>query len=109
MNEWVDESNLFCRHDQTSRLQLWILMYLKEIQIILSNQNDSYEITINGFQFRKINKIINVIFCLCYGTTSSALRPKLGCSPSLVLDEIRIFLGKPGLNNKDSWPKLMQR
>ena len=73
------------------------------------DQNNSYEITINGFQVRKINEIRNVIFGLRYGKPSSALRPKLRCSPSWVLDEIQIFLGKPCLNNKDSWPKLIKR
>ena len=46
------------------------------------DQNDSYEITVNGFQVRKINEVINVIFGLRYGKPSSALRPKLGCSSS---------------------------
>ena len=46
------------------------------------DQNNSYEITINGFQVRKINKIRNVIFGLRHGKPSSALRLKLGCSPS---------------------------
>ena len=73
------------------------------------DQNNSYEMTINGFQVRKINEIRNIIFSLRYGKPSSALRPKLGCSPSWVLDEIQIFWGKPCLNNKDSWPKLIQR
>ena len=31
------------------------------------DQNNSYEITINGFQVRKINEITNVIFGLRYG------------------------------------------
>ena len=31
------------------------------------DQNDSYEITINGFQVRKINEIRNAIFGLRYG------------------------------------------
>ena len=52
------------------------------------DQNNSYEITINGFQVRKINEIRNVIFGLRFGKPSSALRPKLGCSSSWVLDEI---------------------
>ena len=51
------------------------------------DQNDSYEITINAFHVRKVNEIRNVIFGLRYGKPSSALRPKLGCSPSLVLDD----------------------
>ena len=68
------------------------------------DQNDSYEITINGFQVRKINEIRNVIFGLRYGKPSSALRPNLGCSPSWVPDAIRKFWGKPSLNNKDPWP-----
>ena len=46
------------------------------------DQKNSYEITINGFQVRKINEIRNVVFGLRYGKPSSALRPKLGCSPS---------------------------
>ena len=46
------------------------------------NQNDSYEIAINGFQVRKIRVIRNAIFGLRYDKPSSALRPKLGCSPS---------------------------
>ena len=62
------------------------------------DQNNSYEITINGFQVRKINEISNVIFGLRYGKPSSALRPKLGCSPSWVLDDIQRFLGQPCLN-----------
>ena len=66
------------------------------------DQNDSYEITINGFQVRKINEIINVIFGLRYGKPSSALTPKLGCSP-------KYFGEKPCLNNKGSLPKLTLR
>ena len=46
------------------------------------DKNDSYEININGFQDRKINEKRNVIFGLRYGKPSSALRQKLGCSPS---------------------------
>ena len=46
------------------------------------DQNNSKEITIDGYQVRKINEIGNVIFGLRYGKPSSALRPKLGCSPS---------------------------
>ena len=42
------------------------------------DQNNSYEITINDFQVRKINEIRNVIFGLRYGKPSSALRSKLG-------------------------------
>ena len=55
-------------------------------------------ININGFQVRKITEIRNVIFGLRYGTPSSALRPKLGCSPSWVLDDIQRFLEQPCLN-----------
>ena len=72
------------------------------------DKNNSYEITINGFQVRKRNEIRNVVFGLHYGKPSSALRPKLGCSPSWVLDDIQRFLGKPCLSNIDSWPKLIQ-
>ena len=59
------------------------------------DQNNSYEITINVFQVRKVNEIRNVIR---YGKPSSALRPKLGCSPSWVFDEIQIFWGKTLIN-----------
>ena len=38
------------------------------------DQNNSYEITINGFQVRKIDEIRNVIFGLRYGKPSSALK-----------------------------------
>ena len=31
------------------------------------DQNDSYEITVNGFQVRKINEIRNVIFVFAMG------------------------------------------
>ena len=34
------------------------------------DQNNSYEITINGFQVRKIKEIRNVIFGLSYGKPS---------------------------------------
>ena len=68
------------------------------------DQNNSYEITINGFQVRKINEIRNVIFGLRYGKPSSALRPKLGCSPSWVLDDIQRFLGEPCLNKHHDGP-----
>ena len=37
------------------------------------DQNDSYEITIKGFQVRKINEIRNVIFGLRFGKPSSAV------------------------------------
>ena len=49
---------------------------------VYCDQNSSYEITISGFQVRKIKEIRNVIFSLHYGKPSSELRPKLGCSPS---------------------------
>ena len=52
------------------------------VELDLYDQNNSYEITMNGFQVRKINEIRNVIFGPRYGKPSSALRPKLGCSPS---------------------------
>ena len=65
-------------------------------------QNNSYEISINGFPVRKINKIRNVIFGLCYGKSSSMLWPKLGCSQSEVFDEIQIYWEKLCLHNKDS-------
>ena len=59
------------------------LKYLKtEFERQVKDRNNSYEITINGFQVRKINEIRNVIFGLRYGKPSSAFRPKLGCSPS---------------------------
>ena len=63
------------------------------------DQNNSSEITINGYQVRKINEIRNVIFGLRHGKPSSALRPKLGCS---VLDDIQRYFGKTLLSNIDS-------
>ena len=42
--------------------------------------------TINGFQVRNIDEIRNLIFGLRYGKPFSALRPKLGCSPSTQLN-----------------------
>ena len=39
------------------------------------DQNDSYEITKNGFQVRNIDEIRNVIFGLRYGKPSSVIRP----------------------------------
>ena len=73
------------------------------------DQNNSSEITINGFQVRNINEIRNVIFGLRFGKPSSALRPKLGCSPSRVLDEISSStqLGEHlnfGLNAEEGFP-----
>ena len=65
---------------------------------IICDENISYEITISCYKVRKINEIRNVIFGLRYGKPSSALRPKLGCSPSWVLDDIQRFLGQPCLN-----------
>ena len=62
-----------------------ICCFLSSFIILLDeikDQNNSYEITINGFQVRKIDEIRNVISGLRYGKPSSALRPKLGCSPS---------------------------
>ena len=81
----------------------WLILHLHSFTTNLFNemfvrmltvhcdQNNSYEITINCFQVRIINEIRNVIFGLRYGKSSSALRPKLGCSPSWVLEEIQIF------------------
>ena len=81
-----------------------MLTTIKSIYFCESNQgytryqNNSYEITTNGFQVGKINEIRNVIFSLHYGKSSSALRPKLGYSPSWVRDDIQRLLGKPCLN-----------
>ena len=71
----------------------WIWNYLSvemfvRMLTVHCDQNNSYRITINGFQVRKINELRNIIFSLRYGKPSSALRPTLGCSPSWVLDEI---------------------
>ena len=65
------------------------------------DQSNSYERNINGFQVRKVNEIRNVIFGLRYGKHSSALRPKLGCSPSSTqLGEHPNF----GLNAEEGFP-----
>ena len=84
----------FLKYYRRYRQKLWRL-YIR-FTYGKYNQNSSYEIT--------INEIKNVIFGLCYRKPSSMLRQKLKCSPSWVLDEIQIFLGKPCLNNKDLWP-----
>ena len=63
-----------------------------------SDQNDSYELTMSGYQARKINEIRKVNFGLLYGKPSSALRPKLGCSPSRVLYDTQRSLGEHCLN-----------
>ena len=47
--------------------------------VVDQSRNNSYEITINGYQIRKINEIRNG---LRYGKPFSSLRPKLGCSQS---------------------------
>ena len=57
----------------------------KSLKAVCFDQINSYEITINGFRVRKINEIRNVIFGLRHWKPSSALRPKLGCSPSIVI------------------------
>ena len=46
------------------------------------DQNNSFGITITGYQVRKMNKIRNVIYGLHYGKPPLVLRPNLGCSPS---------------------------
>ena len=51
------------------------------------DENDSYEITINGFQVRKLSEIRNVIFDLRYGKP----KVKLGCSPSTQCFLFRLF------------------
>ena len=86
---------------------IWSEMFVRLLTVHF-HQNDSYEIAVNGFQVRKINEIIIVIFGLRYGKPSSALRLKLGCSPSWVLDKIWIFWGELCLNNKDSLSNLIQ-
>ena len=45
------------------------------------DRNNSYEMTINGFQVRKINEIKKRNFRSLLRKPSSALRPKLGCYP----------------------------
>ena len=73
------------------------------------DQNISYEITINGFQVRKINEIRNVIFGLRYGKPSSALRPKFGCLPIEQVTKSEYFwknmtcITRIDFNLKKSW------
>ena len=66
-------------------------MFLR-MQTVHCDRNNSYEITINGYQVRKINKIRNIIFGLSYGKPSSVLRSKLECSPSWVHDAHQDFI-----------------
>ena len=55
------------------------------------DQNNSYEININGFQVRRINETINVFFGLRYGNSSSALlilsSTQLGEHPNFCLND----------------------
>ena len=67
--------------DLFTKLDLKDEMFVRMLTVHC-DQNNSYEITIYGFQVRKRNEKRNVIFGLRYGKPSSALRPKLGCSPS---------------------------
>ena len=69
------------------------------------DQNNSYEITVNGFKVRKIYEIRNVIFGLRYGKPSSALRPKLGCSPSYISSSTQLAEHHNfGLNAEEGFP-----
>ena len=45
---------------------------------VLCDQNNSYEITISGFQVRKINEIRNVIFGPRYGETFLSVKAEVG-------------------------------
>ena len=98
---------------QYFKIPIWLInvpceMFVRMLALHC-DENNSYEITMNCYQARKMTEIRNVIFGLHLLKPSSALRPKLGCSPSWVLDEIQIFSGKTCLNNENSWPKLLQR
>ena len=42
------------------------------------DQNDDYEIAINGFQARKINEVGNYFLVTSYGKASSVFSPKIG-------------------------------
>ena len=64
------------------------------------DQNNSYKISINGFQVRKINEIRNVIFGLRYGKPSSALSWDVHQVEYLM--KSNYFGEKPCLDNKDS-------
>ena len=50
---------------------------LSEYRSSTLNQNNSYDISINGFQVRKISEVRKVLFGLRYGKPFSASRPKL--------------------------------
>ena len=52
------------------RYLLWYTMLL-EMLTIHCDQNDSYEITVNGYQVRKINEIRNVIWSPLWETFPS--------------------------------------
>ena len=68
---------------------------MEKIKRVLIDQNSSYDITINGFQVKKIHEIRNLFSVSATlpssGKPSSALMPKLGCSPSLLVDEIILW------------------
>ena len=61
------------RDSNTCPAQIASLGHYTKCHKVLAAKNDSYEITMNGFQVRNINEIRNVIFGLRYGKPSSAL------------------------------------
>ena len=83
---WMKKS--FCDVVLYNDIYIAYIQMLVRMLAVHCDQNNYYEITMKGYQVRKINEIKNVIFGLRYGKPSSALRPKLGCSPSWVLNGI---------------------
>ena len=71
-------------------------------------QNNSYEITINGFQVRKIHEIRTLIFGLRYGRPSSPSSPSWMFTKLSTLRNPNIW-GKRVLKNEDSWSNLLHR
>ena len=50
------------------------MIFQKKNQKTHYDQNNSYEITINGYQVRKINEIRNVIFDLRFSVSDLSLK-----------------------------------
>ena len=62
------------------------LPYLGDVRMLAVNcdQSDSYEITMNGYQTRKINEIRNVIFGLQLWDTFLSVKAEVGMFTKLI-------------------------
>ena len=59
-------------------IKFYALSILNEIYYVSYNQNNSYEIAMNGYQARKINVIRNVIFGFQLWETLLSIKAKVG-------------------------------